>query len=309
VLSSSARGDPSARVPGQEVSCAVFHRPLAGPLGGGDVVVTGESLHPPGHTARAGRARRTADAQHADPVAVAGVGLDPPPGHSTRCRPRWGRRRHSWAKPLSAGTQRVDRRCWSQTPAARQGAAAGLPRPPSGWELYQTLAPLLADHQIKALIDHMGPRKGPSRVTGQLSETATGSATPLAPRGRRPSTRLQPVSAISVAQPALSQGSATVSAWVTCSATPGSPPPTSSRTCRSTRSSVLAATGCSPRSRAGGRFQIPAGNAGPGVPIVRHALPSEAPPAHPTDRSTRPAASLDPERPASARAARPPVRQ
>jgi hypothetical protein len=36
-------------------------------------------------------------------------------------------------------------------------------------------------------------------------------------------------------------------AWATCSATPGSPPPTSNRTCRSTPWTAPAATGCSPR--------------------------------------------------------------
>ena len=67
------------------------------------------------------------------------------------------------------------------------------------------------------------------------------------PRRQARRTRPEPVSEINVAQPALSQGSATVEAWAICSATPASPPPTSSPTCRSTPSPRPAATGCSPR--------------------------------------------------------------
>jgi len=65
------------------------------------------------------------------------------------------------------------------------------------------------------------------------------------------------VSTINVAQPSLSQGSATVPLWVICSAMPASPPPTSSHTSKSTPSNAPAATGSSPRRPAASAATVP----------------------------------------------------
>jgi hypothetical protein len=70
---------------------------------------------------------------------------------------------------------------------------------------------------------------------------------PPQPPSDRPWARPEPVSEINVAEPALSQGSATVRPWDICSAMPASPPPTSSHSSRSTPWNLPAATGCSPR--------------------------------------------------------------
>src|SRR5215211_9119517 len=67
------------------------------------------------------------------------------------------------------------------------------------------------------------------------------------PRHEAPSRRPELVSEINVAQPPLSQGSATVTPWDIYSAMPASPPPTSNPSSRSTPWSAPAAIGCSPR--------------------------------------------------------------
>jgi hypothetical protein len=92
----------------------------------------------------------------------------------------------------------------------------------------------------------IGPQKGPSSHTPAVRNRTFLRQRPLS-RHRPPCWRPEPVSEINVAQPALSHGSATVRPWDICSATPASPPPTSSHSSRSMLSPRLVATGCSPR--------------------------------------------------------------
>ena len=91
--------------------------------------------------------------------------------------------------------------------------------------------------------------------------------------------RPQPVSTINVAQPAPSQGSATLRTWATSSATPASPPPTSNPTSRSTPSSAPAATGAG---SAAASNRAPKSDAGfrevPLAPLVVEAIRRQLPP-------------------------------
>jgi hypothetical protein len=101
------------------------------------------------------------DAQQADPLAVVGgVVLDPAawPFHPMQAplRPHEALLREAFLRwhAEGAGTLLV------RKTIPRQGAAAGRPRPPSV-QITPDTGPVLADHQVEALIDYLGPRKGP----------------------------------------------------------------------------------------------------------------------------------------------------
>jgi hypothetical protein len=151
--------------PGRETKVCgpeVFHRPLAAPLGGGDVDVVVGRWHPPGHTAR-GRACTTnllTLSRRIHSLWLGGVVLDPAawPFHPMQAplRPHEALLREAFLRwhAEGAGTLLV------RKTIPRQGAAAGRPRPPSV-QITPDTGPVLADHQVEALIDYLGPRKGP----------------------------------------------------------------------------------------------------------------------------------------------------
>jgi hypothetical protein len=105
-----------------------------------------------------------------------------------------------------------------------------------------------------------------------LAAVAIGSflRQPTLPRHQPSCRRPEPVSEINVAQPPLSQGLRRFRIWAISSATPASPPPTSTRSSRSTPSSTPAATGCS-RDRQRRPRRPPHPRAAPGpAPARRH---------------------------------------
>jgi hypothetical protein len=78
--------------------------------------------------------------------------------------------------------------------------------------------PLMADPIARRLFGRLATEDVCCRTTDGFCDTSRSPVLPVTtPAGRRP----EPVSAMNIAQPAVSPGSATVSAWVICSATPG----------------------------------------------------------------------------------------
>jgi hypothetical protein len=187
----------------------VFHRPLAGPLGGGDVVVVvGRSIR--GGAYSSCRACTTNLLTLSKRIHSLWLGWysTPPPGHSTRCRPCCGRTRRFCAKPSSAGTQRWPGRCWSERPTAHQDAVVRRPRPPTDPD-HARHWPRTPDHQIEALIDHMGPRKAQSGHRPAVRSRSFVRQPPL-PRHEPFRRRPEVVSESNVSRPMDSQDSATV---------------------------------------------------------------------------------------------------
>jgi hypothetical protein len=140
------------------------------------------------------------DAQHADSLAVAGVELD---------SAAWPF--HPMQAPLRPHEALLGEAFLCRHSEGGQDAVGHVDQPPTRAQQPGRLrhpviritphaGPVLADHQIEALINHMGDAEGPSRVTGQLSEIVR-FWTIAPPRSSPPDRRPEPVSEINVAQP------------------------------------------------------------------------------------------------------------